>query len=137
MQNSVLASVSGNSWGRGCCGTFNLASSAQTQVATSGISGYENARAQFSESELARVAINAGSFPDLRWPDFSDDSTHWINSTSSTVVPHAGSRGMEPTTPARQIIALMLQAHQKAHPVMWQFPQARFLSCLGPRQWIP
>jgi hypothetical protein len=54
---------------------------------------------------LLRAAINAGSFPDLRWPDFSDDSKHVekyyeLNGGSLWWV-----KGMEPTTQARQIIA--------------------------------
>jgi len=60
-----------------------------------------------------RTAISAGTLPDLRWPDFSDYSQHvqkfygfngyslwWVN-------------GMEPTSQARQAIAVMLQADQK------------------------
>ena len=60
-----------------------------------------------------RAAISSGSFPDLRWPDFSDHSQHLqkfyeFNGDSLWWV-----KGMEPTAQARQVIALLLQADQK------------------------
>lgn len=67
-----------------------------------------------SQSQVwLRAAINAGSFPDLRWPDFSDYSKHVerlyeLNGGSLWWV-----KGMEPTPQARQVIALILQADQK------------------------
>ena len=87
------------------CGTFNLTSSAQTQLATSGITGTSMPELSSQSQVLLRAAINAGSFPDLRWPDFSDDSKHVekyyeLNGGSLWWV-----KGMEPTTQARQIIA--------------------------------
>jgi murein L,D-transpeptidase YcbB/YkuD len=61
-----------------------------------------------------QAAINSGTLPDLRWPDFSDYSKHvekfyGISGGSLWWV-----SGMEPTAQARQMIALMLQADQKA-----------------------
>lgn len=60
-----------------------------------------------------RATISRGSFPDLRWPNFSDYSKHvqkfyefggdslwWV-------------KGMEPTPQAQQVIAVLLQADQK------------------------
>jgi hypothetical protein len=76
--------------------------------------GYEPARAQFSKSALARCS-HAGSLPDLRWPDFSDDSTH----VEKFYELNGGSlRWVQEWSPtqARQIIALMLQADQKGAP---------------------
>jgi len=95
--------------GSGC----NSTSSAQTQLATSSIN---SARAPELSSEgqtWLRTAISSGSFPDLRWPDFSDYSPHVkkfyeLNGNSLWWV-----KGMEPTPQARQVIALMLQADQK------------------------
>ena len=60
-----------------------------------------------------RAAISGGSFPDLRWPNFSDYSKHVqkfydFNGDSLWWV-----KGMEPTPQAQQIIALLLQADQK------------------------
>ena len=59
------------------------------------------------------TAIASGTLPDLRWPDFSDYVNHvqkfyqfnnyslwWVN-------------GMQPTAPARQVIAVLQQAGQK------------------------
>ena len=60
--------------GSGC----NSTSSAQTQLATSSIN---SARAPELSSEgqtWLRTAISSGSFPDLRWPDFSDYSPHGL-----------------------------------------------------------
>jgi hypothetical protein len=98
--------------GSGC----NSTSSAQTQLATSSIN---SARAPELSSEgqtWLRTAISSGSFPDLRWPDFSDYGPHVkkfyeLNGNSLWWV-----KGMEPTPPARQVIALMLQADQKGSP---------------------
>jgi murein L,D-transpeptidase YcbB/YkuD len=75
--------------------------SAQAQVALS------------SEGQAwLRTTISSGS-SDLRWPDFSDYRKHVkkfyeLNGDSLWWV-----KGMEPTTQARQVIALMLQAGQK------------------------
>src|SRR5580700_8902853 len=84
------------------CGTgSNRASFAQAQVALS------------SEGQAwLRTTISSGS-SDLRWPDFSDYRKHVkkfyeLNGDSLWWV-----KGMEPTTQARQVIALMLQAGQK------------------------
>jgi len=60
-----------------------------------------------------RGAIGTGSFSDLRWPDFSDYRNHvqkfyGLNGDSLWWV-----KGMEPTSQARQLIALLLQAGQK------------------------
>src|SRR5271165_3392976 len=96
------------------CGSgSNSASSAQTQLATSsGNSARTPALSSESQAWLA-TAISSGSFPDLRWPDFSDYRQHVkkfyeLNGNSLWWV-----NGMEPTPQARQVITLMLQADQK------------------------
>jgi hypothetical protein len=94
------------------CGTFNLASSAQTQLATSGITGIQTPELSSQSQVWLHAEINTGSFPDLRWPDFSDYGKHVeefyeLNGGSLWWV-----KGMEPTTQAREMIALMLQADQ-------------------------
>ena len=67
-----------------------------------------------SESQARlREAISSGSWPDLRWPDFSDyreyvKRFYEFNSGSLWWV-----KGMEPTAQARQLIAVLLQASQK------------------------
>ncbi len=94
------------------CGS-NSASSAQTQPATLG-SNSARATALSSESQAwLATAVSSGSFPDLRWPDFSDYRQHVkkfyeLNGNSLWWV-----NGMEPTPQARQVIAVMLQADQK------------------------
>ena len=79
-------------------------------------SSSRNASAQELSSEgqaWLREVINAGSFSDLRWPDFSDYREH-----VKKFYEFGGSslwwvKGMEPTGQARQLIAVMLQAEQK------------------------
>jgi L,D-transpeptidase YcbB len=86
---------------------------AQTQLATSSTTS-PKAQGLSSEGQAwLRGAISSGSFADLRWPDFSDYSKHAkkfyeFNGDSLWWV-----KGMEPTTQARQVIALMLQADHK------------------------
>ena len=95
-----------------CC-TFHLSSSAEAPLATSGITSTGMPDLSSQSQVWLRAAINAGSFPDLRWPDFSDYSKHVerfyeLNGGSLWWV-----KGMEPTPQARQVIALILQADQK------------------------
>jgi L,D-transpeptidase YcbB len=91
----------------------NSASSAQAQLATSSSNG-ATAQALSSDGQAwLSAAIRSGRFDDLRWPDFSDYSKHVnkfyeINGDTLWWV-----KGMEPTTQAREVIALMLQADQK------------------------
>jgi murein L,D-transpeptidase YcbB/YkuD len=98
-----------------CCGGgLNSPSPAQTQPATSGTASAARTLELSSEGQAwLRAAISAGSFPDLRWPDFSDYGKHLtkfyqFNGDSLWWV-----KGMEPTSQARQVIALMLRADQK------------------------
>ena len=95
-----------------CC-TFHLSSSAEAPLATSGIPSTGMPDLSSQSQVWLRAAINAGSFPDLRWPDFSDYSKHVerlyeLNGGSLWWV-----KGIEPTPQARQVIALILQADQK------------------------
>ena len=89
------------------------ASFAQMLVAISSTSTATAPELSSEGQAWLRAAISAGSFPDLRWPDFSDYSKHvrkfyefnqeslwWVN-------------GMEPTTQAQQVIALLRKADQK------------------------
>ncbi len=96
------------------CGSgSNSANSAQTQLVTSSADSARVPELSSESQTWLATAISSGSFPDLRWPDFSDyrqhvkkfyalngDSLWWVN-------------GMEPTPQARQVITLMLQADQK------------------------
>jgi len=91
----------------------NSARSAQTQLAASGGNVARSPVLSAEGQAWLRTAISNGSFPDLRWPDFSDYSKHVkkfyeFNGDSLWWV-----KGMEPTAQARQVIALMLQADQK------------------------
>jgi len=92
------------------CGT---ARSAETQLATSNTAGASALNLSAEAQVWLGAAISRGSFSDLRWPDFSDYSNHVkkfyeFNSDSLWWV-----KGMEPTTQARQVIALLLNADQK------------------------
>ncbi len=94
------------------CGP-NSASSAQTQPATYSSNSASAQPLSAEDQAWLRAAIGAGSFPDLRWPNFSDYSKHVqkfyeFNGNSLWWV-----KGMEPTPQARQVIALLLQADQK------------------------
>jgi murein L,D-transpeptidase YcbB/YkuD len=95
--------------GSGC----GSASSAQTQPATPSSKGARALELSSEGQAWLRAAISRGSFPDLRWPDFSDYGKHVkkfyeLNGGSLWWV-----KGMEPTAQARQVIALLLQADQK------------------------
>jgi murein L,D-transpeptidase YcbB/YkuD len=79
-----------------------LCSFAQAQVALSS-----------ADQTWLRGAIGSGSFSDLRWPDFGDYRNHvqkfyGLNGDSLWWV-----KGMEPTSQARQLTALLIQAGQK------------------------
>lgn len=95
------------------CGLLGLARFAQTQPVTSS-NGNERAQDLSSEDHVwLRAAITGGTFPDLRWPDFSDyrgqvQKFYELNGNSLSWV-----KGMEPTRQAREVIALLLQADQK------------------------
>ena len=86
---------------------------AQTQPVASS-NGNGRAQELGSEGQVwLRAAITSGTFPDLRWPDFSDyrvqiQKFYEANGNSWTWV-----SGMEPTAQAREVIALLLQADQK------------------------
>jgi murein L,D-transpeptidase YcbB/YkuD len=95
--------------GSGC----GSASSAESQLATSGTAGASAPELSSEGQAWLGATIIRGSFSDLRWPNFSDyskyvkkfyefngDSLWWV-------------KGMEPTAQARQVIALFLKADQK------------------------
>jgi len=95
--------------GSGC----NSTSSAQTQLPTSTTNSARTPALSSESQAWLATAISSGSFPDLRWPDFSDYRQHVkkfyeLNGNSLWWV-----NGMEPTPQARQVITLMLQADQK------------------------
>ncbi len=60
-----------------------------------------------------RAMIQSGNFTDLRWPDFSDYNKHLQKFYESYGYSLPWVRGMEPTTEAPQLIALLLKAEQK------------------------
>ncbi len=96
------------------CGSgSNSTSSAQPQLATSTTNSARTPALSSEGQAWLATTISSGSFPDLRWPDFSDYRQHVkkfyeLNSNSLWWV-----NGMEPTPQARQVIALMLQSDQK------------------------
>jgi murein L,D-transpeptidase YcbB/YkuD len=60
-----------------------------------------------------RAIVQAGNLPDLRWPDFSDYDKHVEKFYETYGYSLPWVRGMEPTSQAQQVIALLLQAEQK------------------------
>ncbi|HTR24286.1 MAG TPA: L,D-transpeptidase family protein [Terriglobales bacterium] len=59
------------------------------------------------------TAIASGSFPDLRWPDFSDYKAQVQKFYESEGNSSPWVEGMEPTPQAREVIALLLRADHK------------------------
>ncbi len=108
-------------WGRGLSAPLVLivlfcgwqGSLVQTQFAASDTAITTPPELSSAGQTWLRAAISSGSFPDLRWPDFSDYVKHVkkfyeFNGNSLWWV-----KGMEPTAQAQQIIALLLKADQK------------------------
>jgi murein L,D-transpeptidase YcbB/YkuD len=96
-----------------CGSEQNVARPVWAQLATSSNASARGLKLSSEGQAWLRTAIDAGSSPDLRWPDFSDYAKHVkkfydLNGDSFWWVD-----GMEPTPQARQVIALMLQADQK------------------------
>jgi L,D-transpeptidase YcbB len=60
-----------------------------------------------------RAILQAGNLPDLHWPDFSDYDKHLQKFYESYGYSLPWVRGMEPTSQAQQVIALLSQAEQK------------------------
>jgi len=60
-----------------------------------------------------RGIVQAGTLPDLRWPDFSDYQKNVQKFYESYGYSLPWVRGMEPTLEAQQIIAVLVQADQK------------------------
>jgi murein L,D-transpeptidase YcbB/YkuD len=104
---ALIALIFGFGLGLGAAGVAQTqpASSSNTSAATQELSSEGRAWLQ--------AAISAGSFQDLRWPNFSDYSKHVqkfyeLNGNSLWWV-----KGMEPTSEAKQVIAVLLEADQK------------------------
>jgi L,D-transpeptidase YcbB len=60
-----------------------------------------------------RAIIQAGNLPELRWPDFSDYRAHVQKFYDSYGEALPWVRGMQPTTQAQQLIAILSNAEQK------------------------
>jgi len=95
------------------CGSGSHSANSQTQLAPSSSNSASAPQLSSEGQAWLRTAVSSGSFPDLRWPDFSDYRQHVekfyeFNGNSLWWV-----KGMEPTPQARQMIALLLQADQK------------------------
>ena len=60
-----------------------------------------------------RAIVQAGNLADLRWPDFRDYQKHVEKFYESYGYSLPWVRGMEPSAPAQQVIAVLLQAEQK------------------------
>jgi murein L,D-transpeptidase YcbB/YkuD len=63
--------------------------------------------------KFLRNIVVTGSFPELRWPDFSDYRTHVANFYEPTGYTLAWVRGGQPTAQAQAVIELLRQADRK------------------------
>jgi L,D-transpeptidase YcbB len=96
-------------WGHG----FGSARGARTQPeASANFVGLPQQLSSVGQASL-RAIIQAGSLPDLRWPDFNDYKKHIQKFYESYGYSLPWVRGTEPTAQAQQLIALLLQAEQK------------------------
>src|SRR4029077_17024692 len=86
---------------------------ARTQSANSSKSAAPPQQLSAEGQATLRAIIQAGNLPDLRWPDFSDYDKHVQKFYESYGYSLPWVRGMEPTSQAQQVIALLLQADQK------------------------
>lgn len=86
---------------------------AQTQNAASGISNAGTQQLSSEGQAWFRSAVTSGSFPDLRWPDFSDYREHVTKFYEFSGGSLWWIKGMEPSAQARQLVALILHADQK------------------------
>jgi murein L,D-transpeptidase YcbB/YkuD len=96
-----------------CGSAFGSANSGQTELGTASSTGARGMELSSEGQSWLLATISGGSFPDLRWPNFSDYSNHVkkfyeFNGESLWWV-----KQMEPTAQARQVIALLLKADQK------------------------
>jgi L,D-transpeptidase YcbB len=86
---------------------------ARTQSETSAKSAAPPQQLSPEGQAALRAIIQAGNLPELRWPDFSDYGKHVQKFYESYGYSLPWVRGMEPTSQARQVIALLLQAEEK------------------------
>jgi murein L,D-transpeptidase YcbB/YkuD len=96
-----------------CCDGVGSARRARTQSETSAKSAAPPQQLSPEGQAKLRAIIQAGNLPDLRWPDFSDYGKHVQKFYESYGYSLPWVRGMEPTSQAQQVIALLLQAEQK------------------------
>src|SRR5271157_3091892 len=96
-----------------CGAGSNRACSAQPQIASPTGTGARAPEVGAEAQAWLRTTISNGSFPDLRWPDFSDYSKHVKKFYEFNGDSLWWAKGMAPTEQARQVIASMLQAGQK------------------------
>jgi murein L,D-transpeptidase YcbB/YkuD len=96
------------------CGPgIDTVSSANTQSATRSDTGAVVQELNSQGKATLQAAISAGSFPDLRWPNFSDYRGYVEKFYESNGESLWWVKGMEPTPEAQQMIALLLRADQK------------------------
>jgi len=96
-----------------CGSECGSASSAESQLATSRTASASALELSSEGQAWLGAAISRGSFPDLRWPDFSDYSKHVKKFYKFNGDALWWVKGTEPTAQARQVIALLLKADQK------------------------
>jgi murein L,D-transpeptidase YcbB/YkuD len=100
-----------------CSAPFGHASATLTLIALlcgSGVASSVRA-AELSPDGQAwlRTTVSAGTLPDLRWADFSDYTKHVQKFYDFNGYSFWWLKGMEPTSQAREAIALLLKADQK------------------------
>ena len=92
------------------CGSANAV---ETQLTTSSTASSSVLELSSEGQAWLGATISRGNFPDLRWPDFSDYSKYVNEFYEFNVNSLWWVKGMEPTTQARQVIALLLKAGEK------------------------
>jgi len=96
-------------WGHG----VGSARRASTQQQSSGNAGAPPQQLSAEAQASLRAIVQAGNLPELRWPDFSDYGKLVQGFYDSYGYSLPWVRGMEPTSQARQVIAILQKAEQK------------------------
>jgi murein L,D-transpeptidase YcbB/YkuD len=96
-------------WGHGIASARRARPQSETSAKSAAPSQQLSPEGQAS----LRAILQAGNLPDLRWPDFSDYDKHLQKFYESYGYSLPWVRGMEPTSQAQQVIALLSQAEQK------------------------
>ena len=96
-----------------CCHDAGSAKSARAQSESSVKPAVPPQQLSPDGQASLRAIVQAGNLPELRWPDFSDYRAHVQKFYDSYGEALPWVRGMQPTTQAQQLIAILSNAEQK------------------------